>query len=68
MKLPIFKGNGTDDLDQKWFLCEVIWTSRQTVDDDVKKSQLATTIRVHALEWFMRFTRIPHGWYHEDIV
>ena len=61
MKLPIFNGNGTGDPEQYWFLCEVIWTARKTVDDDVKKSQLATTLRGHALEWFMRFMWIPQG-------
>ena len=29
MKLPIFNGNGTDDLEQYWFFYEVIWTARQ---------------------------------------
>ena len=59
MKLPIFNGNGTDDPEKYWFLCEVIWMSRQTVDDDVKKIHLPTTVRGRALEWFMIFTRIP---------
>ena len=61
MKLPIFNGNGTDHPDQYWFLCEVICTARQTVDYDVKKSQLATTLRGRALEWFITFMRIPQG-------
>ena len=61
MKLPIFNGNGTDDPEQYWFLCEAIWTARQTTDDDVKKIQLATTLRGRALECFMRFTRVPQG-------
>ena len=56
MKLPIFNGNGTDDPEQYWFLWEAIWTARQTINDDVKKCQLATTLRGRALEWFMRFT------------
>ena len=61
MKLPIFHGNDIEDLEQYWFLCEVIWTARQTVDDDVKKSQLATTLKGRALEWFMRFMQVPQG-------
>ena len=61
MKFPIFNGNGTDDLEQCWFLHEAIWTARQTIDDDVKKIQLATTLRGRALEWFMRFTQVPQG-------
>ena len=61
MKLPIFNGNGIDDPEQYWFLCEAIWTTRQTTDDDVKKIHRATTLRCLALEWFMRFTRVPQG-------
>ena len=61
MKLPIFQGNGTDDPEQYQFLCEAIWTARQTIDVDVKISQLATTLRGRALEWFMRFTWVPQG-------
>ena len=44
MKLPIFNENGTNDLEQYWFLFEAIWIARQTIDDDVKKIQLATTL------------------------
>ena len=61
MKLPIFNGNGTDDLEQYWFLCEAIWTAQQIIDDDIKKSHLATSLRGRALEWFMRFTQVPQG-------
>ena len=59
MKLPIFHGNGTDDPKKYWFFCEVIWTTRQTVDDDFKKIQLTTTLRGHALDWYMRFMMVP---------
>ena len=61
MKFPIFNGNGTDDPEQYWFLCEAIQTARQTIDDDVKKIHLVSTLRGRALEWFMRFTRVPQG-------
>ena len=61
MKLPIFHGNGIDDLEQYWLLCEVIWTARQTVDDIVKKRQLATTLKGRALDWYMRFMLVPQG-------
>ena len=61
MKLPIFHVNGTDDREQYQFLCEAIWNTRQTITDDVKKSHLATTLKGCALEWFMRFTRVPQG-------
>ena len=61
MKLPIFQGNNIDDLEQYWFLCEVIWTTRQRVDDDVKKIQLETTLKGRALEWYMRFMLVPQG-------
>ena len=55
MKLPIFNGNGIDDSEQYWFLCEAVWTTRQSVDDDIKRIPLATTLRGHALDWYMVF-------------
>ena len=61
MKIPIFHGNGTDDLEQYWFLCEAVWTAKQSVDDDIKRSQLDTTFRGRALDWYMRFMRVPQG-------
>ena len=61
MKLPLFHGNGTDDPEQYWFLCEAVWNVRQATDDDVKKGQLATTLRGHVLDWFMRFIQVPQA-------
>ena len=61
MKLPIIDGNDTDDPKKYWFLCEEIWTTQQTVDDNVKKIELETTLRVHALDWYMRFMLVPQG-------
>ena len=43
VKLPLFHGNGTEDPEKYWFLCETVWTVRQARDDDVKKSQLVMT-------------------------
>ena len=45
VKLPLFQGNGTGDLKQYWFLCEVAWTMKQVQDEDIKKGQLATTFQ-----------------------
>jgi hypothetical protein len=28
MRLPIFKGDGSEDHDHHWFLCEVVWSIR----------------------------------------
>ena len=55
MKLPMFHGNGTDDPKQYWFLCEEVWTSLKTTDEDVKKGQLETSLWGCALDWYMRF-------------
>ena len=39
----------------------IVWTVRQAADDDVKKGQLATTIRGGALDWYMKFVQVPTG-------
>ena len=56
MKLPTFKGTGSEDPEQHWFLCEAIWTIKQIQDDDIKLVQLATTFRDRALTWYMKYT------------
>ena len=61
VKLPIFHGNRTKDPEQYWFLCEAVWTVRQTIDDDVKKGQLATTLWGHALDWYIKFVQVSTG-------
>ena len=50
IKLPIFNGNGLEDPEQHWFLCEVVWTVRQVQYEAIKKSQMITTFRGRALE------------------
>ena len=56
IKLPIFKGTGSEDLEQFWFLCEAVWTAKTITDQDTKRAQLVTTFRDHALTWFMNFS------------
>ena len=60
-KLLLFHGNRTNDPEKYWFLCEVVWIVKQAIDDDVKKVQLATTMRGHALDWYMKFIQVPMG-------
>ena len=55
MRLPIFRGDGSEDPDQHWFLCEDIWSIKQVNDEDVKRDQFSTTLRDHALIWYMNF-------------
>ena len=33
MRLPIFRGDGSEDLDQHWFLCEVVWSIKKVNDE-----------------------------------
>ena len=49
MKLPVFKGTGLEDPEQHWFLCNVVWSVKQVVDDAIKMAQLTTTFRDRAL-------------------
>ena len=60
-KLPLFHGNGTDNPEQYWFLCEAVWTVKQTMDDEVNKGQLETSLQGRPLDWFLKFVQIPIG-------
>jgi hypothetical protein len=37
MRLPIFRGYGSEDPDQHWFLCEAVWSIKQVNDEVVKR-------------------------------
>jgi hypothetical protein len=49
MRLPIFSGDGYEDLDQHYFLCEVVWSIKKVKDEVVKRAQFSTTLRDCAL-------------------
>jgi hypothetical protein len=55
MRLPTFRGDGSEDPDQHWFLCEAVWSIKNVTDEYVKRAQFSTTLRDHALSWYMKF-------------
>jgi hypothetical protein len=38
MRLPIFRGDGSEDPDQHWFLCEVVCNIKNVKDEVVKRT------------------------------
>ena len=56
IKLPVFKGTGSEDPEQFWFLCEAVWTAKNILDQDIRRAQLVTSFRDRALTWFMNFS------------
>jgi hypothetical protein len=38
MRLPIFRGDGSEDLDEHWFLCEVVWNIKSIIDEAIKRT------------------------------
>jgi hypothetical protein len=57
MRLPIFRGDGSEDPDQHWFLCEAVWSIKKVNDEAVKRAQFSTTLRDRALSWYMKFVK-----------
>ena len=49
VNLPIFKGTGSEDPEQFWFLCEAVWNAKNITDLDVRTAQLITSFRDRAL-------------------
>ena len=45
IKLPVFKGTGSKDPEQFWFLCEAVWTTKNIMDQDIRRAQLVTSFR-----------------------
>jgi hypothetical protein len=59
MRLSIFRGYESEDPDQHWFLCEAIWSIKQVTDEVVKRTHFSTTLRDHAMNWYMKFFSGP---------
>jgi hypothetical protein len=53
IKLPEFRGDGSDDLEKKLFICEKLWEIKQITDEDTKVAQLEITFRDHTLDWYL---------------
>ena len=56
IKLPVFRGTGSEDPEQFWFLCEAVWTAKNIMDQDIRRVQLVTSFRDRDLAWFMKFS------------
>ena len=56
IKLPVFIGTGSEDLEQFWFLCKDVWTAKSITDENTRRAQLITSFRDRALTWFMKFS------------
>ena len=61
IKLPILNGNGLEDLEKHWFLCEVVWTVKQVQEEAIKRAHMIVTFRVRALDRYMKFYVVPVG-------
>jgi hypothetical protein len=57
MRLPIFRGDGSEDSDQHLFLFEVVWSIKQVSDEAIKRDKFSTTLRDHTLRWYMKFVK-----------
>jgi hypothetical protein len=57
MRLPIFRGDGSEDPDNHWFLCEAVWNIKSITDEAIKRTQLNTMLRDHALSWYMKLVQ-----------
>jgi hypothetical protein len=57
MRLPTFRGDGSEDPDQHWFLCEHVWSIKNITDEAFKRAQFSTTLRDLTLRWYMKFVQ-----------
>jgi hypothetical protein len=57
MRIPIFRGDGSEYLDQHWFLCEAIWNIKSITDESIKRTQFNITLRDRALRWYMKLVQ-----------
>jgi hypothetical protein len=57
MRLCIFRGDGSEDPYQHWFLFEVVWNIKSITDEAIERTQFNTTLRDRALSWYMKLVQ-----------
>jgi hypothetical protein len=57
MRLPTFRGDGSKNPNQHWFICEAVWSIKNVTDEAIKRTQFSTTLRDRALSWYMKFVQ-----------
>jgi hypothetical protein len=57
MRLLIFRGDGSKDPDQHWFLCEAVWNIKNIIDEAVKRTKFSTTLQDRALSLYMKLVQ-----------
>ena len=55
MKFPVFKGLGSEDPDQFWFVAKAMRIAKQIIDDHINKAQLVTTLQDRTLTWYIKY-------------
>ena len=67
IRLPTFNGNGAENPKKCLFLSEVVWMVRLVQNADLLKAQMLTSLKSHALDYFMKFYVVPPGTSHKAL-
>ena len=45
IQLPVFKGAGSEDPEQFWFVVTIVWEVHRVMDDNIKKVALVSALQ-----------------------
>jgi len=54
IKLPIFKGVGSEETDQFWFVIKAIWDTQGVTNDNINKAMLVSALQDHTRTWYIK--------------
>jgi len=54
IKMPMFKGVGSEDPDQFWFMIKAVWEVKGVTNDNIKKAMLVSTLQDRMLIWYIK--------------
>ena len=54
IKLPVFRGVGSEDPDHFWLIDRVVWEAHRVMDDNIKKATLVSALQDHVLNWYIK--------------
>jgi len=56
IQLPVFKGAGSEDPEQFWFVVTIVWEVHGVTDNNIKKDTLVSTLQDQALTWYIKYS------------
>ena len=56
INLPVFKGEGSEEPEQFWFVVRAVREAHGVTEDNIKKATLVSALQDHGLTWYIKYS------------